>query len=97
MRTRARRMTGEAFIAARTTNRADGIPRTPTPIPDDLKTSFTDGFGKRFAGFLFFVQLPVGHGQEEAVVVVAALGQLLRLLQGGDGFLPLPRPVPRRA
>jgi cephalosporin hydroxylase len=43
-RTRARRMTASAFHKGPVTTGPDGQPTTSTPIPDDLKSSFTDAF-----------------------------------------------------
>jgi cephalosporin hydroxylase/glycosyltransferase involved in cell wall biosynthesis len=44
LRSRARRMTANAFREARTTTGPDGHPTGPTPIPDELTAEFTDAF-----------------------------------------------------
>jgi cephalosporin hydroxylase len=48
-RTRARRMTADAFVKGRVNTGPDGFPTTPTPIPDELKLSFTDAFWQSLA------------------------------------------------
>ena len=44
LKTRARRMTGEAFVNGAGARGRDGMPERPRPIPDDLKTGFVDAF-----------------------------------------------------
>src|SRR5262249_12360896 len=48
-RTRARRMTADAFVQGRVTEGPDGLPTKPTPIPDDLAKSFVDAFWNSLA------------------------------------------------
>jgi cephalosporin hydroxylase len=48
-RTRARRMTGEAFVKARVVEGPDGVPKSPTPIPDELKWTYTDALWRSLA------------------------------------------------
>jgi cephalosporin hydroxylase len=48
-RTRARRMTAEAFVQGRVTEGPDGIPAHPSPIPDELSLNFVDAFWKSLA------------------------------------------------
>ena len=43
-RTRARRMTADAFVNGRVATGPDGFPESATPIPDELKLNFVDAF-----------------------------------------------------
>jgi cephalosporin hydroxylase len=49
MKTRARRMTGEAFVKGPIAHGQDGIPEAPRPIPDDLRTGFVEAFWQSLA------------------------------------------------
>ena len=49
MKTRARRMTGEAFVKASIARSGDGLPDRARPIPDDLKSGFVDAFWQSLA------------------------------------------------
>ena len=44
MKTRARRRTGEAFYKGIIPKGPDGVPETPRPIPDDLRSGFVEAF-----------------------------------------------------
>jgi cephalosporin hydroxylase len=48
-RTRARRMTADAFVKVRVNDGPDGLPAKATPIPDELKWNFTDAFWRSLA------------------------------------------------
>jgi cephalosporin hydroxylase len=48
-RTRARRMNADAFVKARVVEGPDGVPKVPTPIPDELKWTFTDALWRSLA------------------------------------------------
>jgi cephalosporin hydroxylase len=48
-RTRARRMTGAAFVKGPVFSGPDGQPDSPTPIADDVKNGFIDAFWNSFA------------------------------------------------
>jgi cephalosporin hydroxylase len=49
MKTRARRMTGEAFVKGAIMRGPDGQPETPRPIPDDLRNGFIEAFWNSLA------------------------------------------------
>jgi cephalosporin hydroxylase len=49
MRTRARRMTAEAFVKGRIVEGPEGLPAHSTPIPDELRTSFVDAYWNSLA------------------------------------------------
>ncbi len=49
MKTRARRMTGEAFVKGAAARGPDGVPDAPRPIPDELKDGFIDAFWQSLA------------------------------------------------
>ncbi len=48
-RTRARRLTGKAFVKGPVFDGPDGQPTTPTPMPDELKAQFVDAFWQSLA------------------------------------------------
>jgi cephalosporin hydroxylase len=48
-RTRARRMTADAFVKGRVVEGPDGMPAASTPIPDELKWTFTDALWRSLA------------------------------------------------
>jgi cephalosporin hydroxylase len=48
-RTRARRMSAEAFSAPRSADGRDGVPQRPTLIPEELKTSFIEAYWNSLA------------------------------------------------
>ncbi|HYL51507.1 MAG TPA: CmcI family methyltransferase, partial [Acidimicrobiia bacterium] len=48
-RTRARRMTADAFVKGRVVQGPDGFPSAPTPIPDELKLNFIDASWRSLA------------------------------------------------
>ncbi len=48
-RTRARRMTADAFVKGRVVHGPDGFPSSPTPIPDELKLNFIDASWRSLA------------------------------------------------
>jgi cephalosporin hydroxylase len=43
-RTRSRRMTASAFAARRSNDGPDGVPATPEPMPDDLRTTLVESY-----------------------------------------------------
>jgi cephalosporin hydroxylase len=48
-RTRARRMTADAFVKGRVVDGPDGFPTASTPIPDELKLNFIDASWRSLA------------------------------------------------
>ena len=49
MKSRARRMTGAAFTQSATSRGRDGLPESPRPIPDDLRSNFIEAYWNSLA------------------------------------------------